>query len=104
MRKLSLLLVLGLISFPFYLVNAKEKFEDKSEMKEIHRLCEQNWSKCKEYKLEKLKIKEMYLSKERECVEKANSFQEMKQCLKEVKREKHEKIKELHEKFKKQKS
>jgi len=99
MRKLSLLLALGLSSVLFYPVKAEEKHAYESKRKEMHEWCEKNWEKCKEYKLEKLKIKEKYLSKERECVEKASSFQEMKQCLKGVKKEKYKEIKELRGKY-----
>jgi len=93
MRKLSLLLALGLSSVLFYPVKAEEKHAYESKRKEMHEWCEKNWEKCKELKLERLKIREKYLSKERECVEKANSFQEMKQCLKDVRHEMHREVK-----------
>lgn len=47
--------------------------------------CEQNWEKCKVYMLEKIKLKEKYLPKERECVEKAKSYRDMKLCMMDVK-------------------
>jgi len=50
--------------------------------------CEQNWEKCKVYMLEKIKLKEKYLPKERECVEKAKSYRDMKLCMMDVKEQK----------------
>ena len=104
MRKLSILLAFGLTTTLFYPVKAEEEYLEKGEKKEMHKWCEQNWEKCKELKLERLKIREKYLSKEKECVEKANSFQDMRQCLKDTRYEMHKEMKELHKNFKKQKS
>jgi len=66
------------------------------DMGKMHRWCEQNWEKCKELKLSHLKLREKYLPKERECVEKANSFQEMRTCMMGVKEEKRKEMQELY--------
>ncbi len=47
--------------------------------------CEQNWSVCKKYRLEFIRLKEKYLPKERECVEKAGSYEDMRFCMMDVK-------------------
>ena len=75
MRKLAMLLVIlsgSVMAYP------------KGEQGKMHMWCEQNWEKCKEYKLEALKIREKYIPKERECVEKANTFQDMRSCMMDV--------------------
>lgn len=46
--------------------------------------CEQNWEKCREFKLEALKIREKYIPKEKECLEKSANFQEMRGCMMDV--------------------
>ncbi|RMH80495.1 MAG: hypothetical protein D6674_04520 [Acidobacteria bacterium] len=53
----------------------------RSGQGKMHMWCEQNWEKCKEYKLETLKIREKYIPKERECLEKASTFQDMRSCM-----------------------
>ncbi|MFN3813584.1 MAG: hypothetical protein ACK4SM_03060 [Aquificaceae bacterium] len=49
-----------------------------------HMWCEQNWDTCKKYQLELIRIKEKYLPKERECVEKAANYSDMRLCMMDV--------------------
>lgn len=61
--------------------------------------CEQNWEKCKVYMLEKIKLKEKYLPKERECVEKAKSYRDMKLCMMDVNEQKRREDYEIRKKM-----
>lgn len=52
--------------------------------------CQQNWEKCKQFKMEKLTIRERYLAKEKECLQKAKDFWDYRECkaMSEVQKEK----------------
>jgi len=103
MRKLALLLALGVGSVLAESMNMGKEGMPMCPMcmdkKEMRAWCEQNWEKCKEHKLEMLKIQEKYLPKERECVEKAKSFQDMRLCMMDIKEQKRREMYEPHKNF-----
>ncbi len=88
MKKLLLLMVLTSVSLAHPMDGKMHK-----------EWCEQNWEKCKVYMLEKIKLKEKYLPKERECVEKAKSYRDMKLCMMDVKEQKRREHYEIRKKM-----
>lgn len=57
--------------------------------------CQQNWEKCREYKLEKLAIEEKYIAKQRECLQNAKDYWSNKQCMSSLKVQKKREMYEL---------
>jgi hypothetical protein len=47
--------------------------------------CESNWAECKRVESEIIDLKQRYLTKEKDCVERADSFQQARECKKAVK-------------------
>ena len=57
--------------------------------------CEQNWERCRELKLKALSVREKYIAKERECVQKAKDYWAMKECVASIKVQKKREMREL---------
>ncbi len=78
-------------------------FSDPHEHERFHheQMCISNWQTCQQFKLEMLKIRERYLQKERECVEKAKDYWSMKECMANLKVKKQKEMWELMQKYRK---
>ncbi|MCX8164535.1 MAG: hypothetical protein N3D14_03995 [Aquificaceae bacterium] len=46
--------------------------------------CEKYWEQCRQLQLEEITVKEKHLSKERECVQKAQGYWDMKECREQI--------------------
>ncbi len=61
--------------------------------------CQQDWVRCKQFREEALKIKERKIQRERECLQKANSFWAFEECKAQVKWQGKREMYELRQRF-----
>ncbi|SHK33540.1 hypothetical protein [Thermocrinis minervae] len=87
--------VLGLmLVLPFVALSNPMMMHHRMEM-----WCQQNFDKCKAHKLEAIRIREKYLPKEKECVEKSKTFEEMRACLKDVRAHMREEFSQMRQRM-----
>lgn len=61
--------------------------------------CQQNWDRCRQFRLEVISIREKYIPKERECIQNAKDYWAMEECLAPIRVQKKRDMEEVKRKL-----
>jgi len=93
----GLLLLAGLALVGLSYADTKEHYGKRHK---YQKWCEQNWAQCREFKLQKISIKEKFLAGKRDCLQKAKDYWSYKECVAPLKVRMKREITELRRKMK----